>query len=216
MKRSLKRLINGVHQRWNHYQGNRRWQALTAEVNRKATPSADSRPVIFFNASTRLQAMSQNAAYSLLAAQAVKLQGVPVLQFVCNGGMERCVLGSNRDDHTVPPPCDACTRQSRAVFRDMDTRWLTQRDYPELTRALVNLSTTDLEKFTYRDIPLGFWAVNSLALDAAPAQPGGQRTDALLLLRVHPFSLECIHAIFGTNEKREPAGSGTFQRHVLP
>ena len=162
MKRSLKRITDGLYQRWNHYQGNRRWQALTREAGNKAAPNADSRPVIFFNASTRLQAMSQNAAYALLTAQAVKLQGVRVLQFVCAAGMERCVLGSNRDDHTALPPCKACARQSRAVFRDMETRWLTQRDYPELQAALEDLSTADMEIFSCRGVPLGFWAVNSL------------------------------------------------------
>lgn len=162
MKPGLKRISTALRQRWIHHQANQHWQALTAEIARQSQPADAHRPVIFFNASTRIQAMSQNAAYALLTAQAVKLHGVPVIQFACDAGLKRCVLGSDRDNYSALPPCAACTRQSRAIFKYMDTRWLEARDYPELTQALADLSTSSMEKFTYKDIPLGTWAVNSL------------------------------------------------------
>lgn len=162
MTLAVKRFTNGIHQRRTHYTSNRRWQALTAEVASQAAPVIEKRPVIFFNASTRLQAMSQNAAYSLLTAMAVKLSGVPVIQFVCNSGMQRCVLGSDRDDYGKLPPCKLCTRQSRAVFKNMDTRWFEQRETPELNHRIAHLSVGEMETFTYKGVPLGFWAVNSL------------------------------------------------------
>jgi len=162
LKLTYQRIKNGIHQRWVHYTGNQRWQMLIKNVNQKALQTGNSRPVVFFNASTRLQAMSQNAAYSLLTALIVRLSGVPVIQFVCDKGLSRCVLGSNRDDFTKPPPCDRCTRQSRAVFSGMDTRWFKAENYPELEQLLSGLSVSDLESFTYRGNPLGFWAFNSL------------------------------------------------------
>lgn len=106
--------------------------------------------------------MSQNAAYSLLSAQAVKMQHVPVIQFACAAGMQRCVLGSNRDDHTAPPPCATCMHQSRAVYRHTHTRWLEPRDYPELAEAIAELSIDSLAKFTHQEVLLGTWALNSL------------------------------------------------------
>lgn len=162
MNKAWQRARNGLRQRWIHQRANQRWQALTAAVERHSQPSADPRPVIFFNASTRLQAMSQNAAYALLSAQALRLQGIPVIQVVCNSAMQRCVLGSKQNDFNTLPPCATCTRQSRAVFRNMDTRWLEAREYTELSKALANLSVIDLEAFTHHGIPLGAWAVSSL------------------------------------------------------
>lgn len=162
MKPTYQRIKNGIRQRLVHRKGNQRWQALIENVNQEALKTDDRRPVIFFNASTRLQAMSQNAAYSLLTALMVRPAGVPVIQFVCDRGLERCVLGSNRDDFTTPPPCEYCTRQSRAVFSGMDTRWFKAEEYPELEQLLSDLSVNELESFTYQENPLGFWALNSL------------------------------------------------------
>jgi len=162
LKLTYQRISNGIHQRWVHFWNNRRWQVLIKSINRNALGIDDSRPVIVFSASTRLQAMSQNAAYSLLTALAVRLAGVPVIQFVCQSGLRRCVLGSNRDDFSITPPCDKCVRQSRDVFNGIDTRWFEQRDFPELEGALSRLTIKEMMDFTYQGAPLGFWALNSL------------------------------------------------------
>src|SRR5512137_2451902 len=63
-------------------------------VRRVFRPRPDLRPVIFFNASTRIGYNSFNAAYALIAAWGLRLAGVPVIQFVCQSGMVRCVLGT--------------------------------------------------------------------------------------------------------------------------
>lgn len=162
MKLTQQRVINGLRQRWTHNKSNQRWQRLIHDVLSHADPVKETRPVVFFNASTRLQAMSQNAAYSLLTALAVRLAGVPVIQFVCNSGLQRCVLGSKRDDYEQLPPCERCTRQSRTVFKDLDTRWFEPRSYPELEQQLADLTVGEMETFQYTGTPLGFWALNSL------------------------------------------------------
>ena len=120
------------------------------------------RPVIFFNASTRIQSMSQNAAYSLLTSLGLRANGIPVHYFICKAGMERCILGSDRDDVYVSPPCELCTRQSRQVFSGAPVTWLESRKYPELKAELQKLSLQKLMSFEKEDLPLGFWAVNSL------------------------------------------------------
>ena len=157
-----KRGKQAIVQRWVHAKSNRRWQRLTAAVTQTVAPNPDDSPVVLFNASTRLQALSQNAAYSFLLNQALRLQGVPVIQFACREGMSRCVLGSNRDNVAQNPPCARCTAQSQAVFEGIPTRWFDYQPDPEVEKKLVGLSVKNLCEFVYKDAPLGFWAVNSL------------------------------------------------------
>jgi hypothetical protein len=122
--RSASRVKNAIHQRWTHASSNQRWKRLSHQVKNHTQTQQEIPPVIFFNASTRLQAVSQNAAYSYLTLQALRRQGVPVIQFACKAGLSRCTLGSNRDDVNQEPPCAKCVAQSRALFDDLSTRWL--------------------------------------------------------------------------------------------
>lgn len=161
MNSFVKRVKKGLHQRRVHASSNRRWQQLTSEVNRQPLEKSQ-RPVVLFNASTRLQATSQNAAYSLLTALSLRNQGVPVIQFACCAGLSRCVLGSNRDDFEKLPPCQRCMQQSEAMFRDLDTTWFDYREDPELKRAIADLTVPCLAEFEFQGKPVGFWAVNSL------------------------------------------------------
>ncbi len=156
------RIRNAIHQRWVHHKGNQRWMRLSSTVEKNAPILTDQVPVIFFNASTRLGGVSQNAAYSRLASLGLRAQGIPVIQFVCQAGMSRCVLGSNRDDFDQAPPCAACIRQSEALYAGGDVRGFTFEVDEELAFQLQDLSVPKLITFTYHDLPLGFWAVNTL------------------------------------------------------
>ncbi len=162
MKKFVRRVKRGLQQRWEHYQGNRRWQSLTRKVADTVNLDTNQRPIIFFNASTRLQSMSQNAAYSLLTAMGIKLQGVPVIQFACRSGLTRCVLGSDRTNFNQKPPCKLCIRQSQTVFENLDTVWFDYCEDPQLVQEIDSLSIAEMEKFEFQGKPLGFWAVNSL------------------------------------------------------
>jgi len=162
MTNLVSRAKQAINQRWVHAASNRRWQYLSREVAQYALEKSDQAPVIFFNASTRLQAMSQNAAYSYLTAQALRMQGVPIIQFACKAGLSRCVLGSNRDDVSKAPPCDRCIAQSAAVYENIPTRWFEYRSDVALEKEIETLSVPELIAFTHEDAPLGFWAVNSL------------------------------------------------------
>lgn len=77
----------------------------------------DSRKtVIFFNASTRLSGLSQNAGFSLVSSMALESAGFRVVELVCERGMTHCVLGTNNNSLKSPPPCPECVRTSRKVF----------------------------------------------------------------------------------------------------
>lgn len=115
-------------------------------------PGTTSRPILFFNATTRLSGLSQNAGFSLLASWAVRLAGIPVVHFVCNHGMSRCVLGTDETSPDKPMPCGMCVRQSQITFSGAQKRWFGFHRDPHLAGALQDLNLGELLEYT-REIP---------------------------------------------------------------
>ncbi len=111
-----------------------------------------AQPVVFFNASTRITGLSQNAAFTLLTSWALRLSGVPVSHFVCQSGMSHCVLGTNRENYHKAPPCRACLRQSRRLYKDAEVYWFPYHPDPELAAELKGLSVDELSAFEYNTI----------------------------------------------------------------
>jgi hypothetical protein len=100
-------------------------------------------PTIFFNASARLGSLSQNAAFSLLTSWALQLAGVRVIHFVCHSGLQPCVLGTNREDYTKPPPCISCIALSKKLFTGAETYpFHLPEDVKESSHSVKNSSTT--------------------------------------------------------------------------
>jgi hypothetical protein len=120
------------------------------------------RPVVVFNASSRLETTSLNAAYSLLSAWGLRLSGVPVVHFVCQQGMSRCLLGSNEEDHTQPPPCSSCTALSTKLYAGADVRGFSYKQDEALAKALKDQNITSLEKFVFNGVPLGALVLPSI------------------------------------------------------
>lgn len=139
-----------------------RIQKIIRAVEENAPPAAGKRPVVFFNASTRLGGLSLNAAFSLITSWAMRLSGVPVVYFVCDSGMSRCVLGTNRDDVNALPPCRECVAFSRRIFSDKMTHSFVYHPDPVLERALSDLDLRALEAFVFHDLPLGELVAPSL------------------------------------------------------
>jgi hypothetical protein len=156
------RIVNAIRQRWVHAQSNRRWKYLSNLVKHQFPLDQEQSPVIFFNASTRLQGVSQNSAYSLLTSLGIRADGVPAIHFVCQQGMTRCVLGSNRDNYEQGPPCAKCIHQSKQLFDAPSTRWFKYEEDSSLLKLLERLPVDSLCKVEYKDKQLGFWALNSL------------------------------------------------------
>ena len=119
---------------------------MAGEIARRA-PRRQGRPVVFFNASTRLSGLSLNAAFSLVTSWAVRLAGAPVVHFVCRAGMSRCVLGTDRDDFSQPPPCEMCLRQSRFNYAHAGAHWFTFRHDGRLAESLTGLRLDELMKY---------------------------------------------------------------------
>ena len=150
----VNRIQRGLKRRLSHWQSNRQIERLISEVS-SHSPAEKTAPVVFFNASTRLGGVSLNAAYSLLTAQVLRLQGVPVVHFACQRGLTPCVLGTNRDDPQAVPPCADCLAQTRVLTRGGDLYHLLPTPEPELETALAGLSVAQMMDFEFNSVPLG-------------------------------------------------------------
>ncbi|KPL83802.1 hypothetical protein SE15_00680 [Thermanaerothrix daxensis] len=207
----LPRALRTRARRW-HY--NLQLRLLARRVAAQAPAEARTPPVILFNASTRLVGMSLNAAFSLLTGWALRLSGTPVVHFVCQGGLQPCVLGTQRDDPAQPPPCAACQAQSRATYAHADVATFVYQEDAELQQAIRDLPLPALMNFTYHEMPLGAlvlpairWILRRHTLeDDAPtrllyrrymlsAWSLGQQF-AALLERVHPMAVVVFNGQF--------------------
>jgi hypothetical protein len=137
-------------------QNNSGFSSLARQVSALApAPARSQKPVVFFNASTRLSGLSLNAAFNLLAGWTVRMAGAPTLHFVCHAGMSRCVLGTERDDAAQPPPCQACQAQSRVLYAGALVQALTWQPDSTLEKMLAGLDLDSLAQVTSNGLALG-------------------------------------------------------------
>jgi hypothetical protein len=161
--------INSLGAKIGSWQSRQRFARLAKQVRQHARPEGEAAPVVFFNASTRLGGLSQNAAFSLLSAWSLRLAGVPVVHFVCRSGMSHCVLGTNRQDYHTPPPCAACIAQSDRIYNNAQVAPFSYHEDPTLAASLSDLDVEQLSHFEYPaplpgsapSIPLGSMALPS-------------------------------------------------------
>jgi hypothetical protein len=150
-----KRIQYRLHQESYIWQNNQRILQLTRKVTANAKLNPEQPPVAFFNASTRLYGMSLNAAFSFLTACSLQLSGVPVVHFACRSGMSRCVLGTQRENPAVEPPCKRCIGQSRWLYANAPTLWFDYHPDEALRSVLHQLNVPDLSELIYAGRPLG-------------------------------------------------------------
>jgi len=112
-------------------------------------------PVIFFNASTRLSGLSQNAGFSLITGLALGKNNVPVHHFVCNRGLRPCVLGTDREVPSNDPPCRECLRTSRLILGKHNVHHFSFNVSKEINREISGHNLSKLLTYDYKDIPLG-------------------------------------------------------------
>jgi hypothetical protein len=162
MPELVDRASHSLRRRWTHARNNATIRRINREVAAHAALRPGERPVIFFNASTRLTGLSLNAAYSLVSRWAVNLAGAPALSFACMRGLSRCVLGTDRDDASALPPCRDCTAQTLAFNAHTPLRWFYALEDRHLEGILEDLSLAELMSFEYQNVPLGPLALPSL------------------------------------------------------
>jgi hypothetical protein len=142
----------------------RRLERFSRQVAAKTRPRPGEHPVAFFNASTRLTSLSLNAAFALVAASGLQLSGVPVVNFACRSGMRPCVLGTDREDYTQPPPCRGCISQAERVFAHAPTVWFPEKADPGLEEAIQDLGVEAQSAFEFHLPELGVVPLGRLVL----------------------------------------------------
>jgi hypothetical protein len=161
------KLRSKLKRRWFVWKNAQRIQRLARQVSANTVPHPNQAPVILFNASSRLTAISQNAAFSMLTSWGLRLAGVPTIHFVCRAGMSRCVMGTawniNRQqvsthsmmdtkypsDARTSMPCRSCLTQSRLLHAGANIIWFDFQPDDALTASLQNLSVKDMSTFEY-------------------------------------------------------------------
>ncbi len=159
--KQVSRILPAIRRRSAQAKNNRQLARL-AKKAAQVPIKAGENPVVFFNASTRLGGLSLNAGFSLVTSWALRLLGIPVMHFVCDAGMSRCVLGTRQDDPSHSPPCAACKAQSRVNYSNAQVRRFRYHPDASLDNAIKSLSLAELECFTFHDLPLGKLVLPSL------------------------------------------------------
>jgi hypothetical protein len=144
----VKARLVGRMKRW---QSQREVSRLSRQVAANAKPRPGQPPVAFFNASARLDGLSQNAAFSLLTSWALQLSGTPVAHFVCHAGMSRCVQGTRLDDFNALPPCKGCIAQSERLYADANVGWFRYQANSQLASTIQGLNLAGLSSLEYPD-----------------------------------------------------------------
>lgn len=208
--------------RWAGWQNRQRLMRLARQVRVHAPQVKYIPTVVVFNTSSRLSALSQNAAFTLLAALGLKLGGYRIVQFACQAGMVPCVLGTNRDDYYLPPPCESCIAQTRRLTQAFETCWFRFQPDPDLAEQVKALDIEALSEFIYfspllsEPIPLGKLVLPSIrwALRCHHL-PDDEPTRYLL----RQYLLSAINVAFHFNkliEKEQPLACLIFNGILYP
>ncbi len=147
--KTVSQVLTALQARLNRRETNLKINRYALQVAASTRPNPEAKPVVFFNASTRLVGMSLNASFALLTAWALRLQNIPVIHFVCQAGLSRCVLGTDRSNLSKAPPCQACMAQSGWLFTSAPVVGFTYRQNAQLHAALQGLPLRQLMEFEY-------------------------------------------------------------------
>ncbi len=158
LERNLERVKRAIARR----QNDARIRSMAHKVTDAARPDPSKKPVVLFNASTRLSALSLNAGFEMLTGWALQMDGVPITHFACQRGMTRCVLGTKKDNPSQFPPCAECYHQTLANTDRAQVRNLVPQDDKSIRQELENLDSHSLTHFQYDGIPLGKLILPSL------------------------------------------------------
>jgi hypothetical protein len=107
------------------------------------------RPIVFFKASTGLADFTYNSAFHILSAWGLRLQGVPVIHFVCRRGMSQCILGTIRQRPGHPPPCKDCITHANSMYQGATVHWFGFQADSSLSEHLAKLTVPELMAFEY-------------------------------------------------------------------
>ncbi len=118
----------------------------------------NEKPIFFFNASTRMNRLSLNAAFAWLTAADLQNSGVPIRFLYCKAGLKPCLLAAKMGTSL----CRECVAFSNQMLDGMDNIGLEFIDNQELSNQVEGLQGDQLNSFTYQNVPLGELTLPSL------------------------------------------------------
>jgi len=145
-----------------HLMNRMRIKRISKQIPDNNPEDPDQPPIILFNASTRLEGISLNAGFSLITGWALRVAGYPVIHFVCARGMSRCVLGTDRNDLIVAPPCTNCIKTSKDLYQNCSVRAFEFEVNKDVKEQLDGLSLEQLVKYRHAGVPIGSLILPSL------------------------------------------------------
>lgn len=151
---AFEQLVNKVERKIEQGKNRASFRTMAARLSEN-TPEGKQKPVIFFDASTRLDGASLNAGFAVVTAWSLGLQAVPVVHFVCQEGLKPCLLGTDRNNPDAKPPCQSCIRQSEAMFAHSKVNPFHYQTDSAFEEEIQNLDLDQLMVFEYRSMPLG-------------------------------------------------------------
>ena len=135
----------------------RRFRTVNKETGTRV--ESGDHPVVFFNASTRLNRTSLNAAYAWITANSLRYSGVPVHFISCGKGLKPCLLSVGRGGESLCPSCEAL---SQKMYDGLPhTVFHFQEDH-EVANDAEGLDHAGLSAYVHEGVPLGELTLPSL------------------------------------------------------
>ena len=135
----------------------RRFRTVNRETSARLTDT--DHPVLFFNASTRLNRTSLNAAYAWITANSLRYAGVPVHFISCGRGLKPCLLSVGRGGETLCPSCESL---SRKMYDGLPHTVFHYEHDNEVANDAEGLEHAGLSAYVHEGVPLGELTLPSL------------------------------------------------------
>ncbi len=135
----------------------RRFMRVNAETSKRVSDSAH--PVLFFNASTRLNRTSLNAAFEWLTAVSLQYSGVPAHFLSCGMGLKPCLLSVGRGGESC---CAGCRKLSERMYCGLPHTTMSFEEDHEVTNEVEGLDYEGLASYVHEGVPLGALTLPSL------------------------------------------------------
>ncbi len=118
-----------------------------------------SHPVLFFNASTRLNRTSLNAAYAWITANSLRWSGTSIHFISCGKGLKPCLLSVGRGEEAL---CSSCMELSRKMYDGLPHTVLHFEQDNEVANDTEGLDHAGLSVYVHEGVPLGELTLPSL------------------------------------------------------
>ena len=135
----------------------RRFRAVNRETS--AHVGDPDHPVLFFNASTRLNRTSLNAAFAWITANSLRYKGVPVHFISCGRGLKPCLLSVGRGGESL---CSSCMELSDQMYAGLPRTVFGFEQDNEVANDVEGLEHSGLSAYVHEGVPLGELTLPSL------------------------------------------------------